>query len=83
MLVLAASSNLDDWVVLERLLVDDTGLAPQDSVRYTGFHYVDWIFDGADILYVPRTGYRGADSFHNANRVTYKVIEGYAAACER
>ena len=50
MLVLAASSNLDDWVVLERLLVDDTGLAPQDSVRYTGFHYVDWHF-GKYVLY--------------------------------
>ena len=50
MLVLAASSNLDDWVVLETLLVDDTGLAPQDSVRYTGFHYVDWHF-GKYVLY--------------------------------
>ena len=64
-----------------QLLYDDTGFSTEDSCRYTGFHYVDWIFDGEDILYVPRTGYRGADSFHNANRVTYKVIENYAAVC--
>jgi hypothetical protein len=81
-LVFATSSDLIEWRVCAQLLYDDTGFTPQDSCRYTGFHYVDWIFDGADILYVPRTGYRGADSFHNANRVTYKVIEGYAAACE-
>lgn len=42
---------------------------------------VDWIFDGSDILYVPRSGYRGANSFHNANRLLFKVVEGYAEAC--
>ena len=30
------------------LLLDDSGLAlsPDDSVAFTGFHYVDWQFDG-------------------------------------
>ena len=42
---------------------------------------MDWVFDGADILYAIRAGYRGSNSFHNANRVTYKVIENYAAVC--
>ena len=41
-LVLCVSSDLNTWSILRTLLVDDTGLAPADSVRYTGFHYVDW-----------------------------------------
>jgi hypothetical protein len=72
-LVLCASSDLDNWAVLETLLQDDTGLQPQDSVRYTGFHYVDWQFDAAGIIYLIRTAYRGANSYHNSDRLTYKV----------
>jgi hypothetical protein len=88
--------NLSDWKILaDRLLYDDTGLAVADSVRYTGFHYVDWQFDrlssfqnqssciewncdgGPDLVYLIRTGYRGANSFHNTNRITYKNLTNY------
>jgi hypothetical protein len=48
--------------------MDDTGLTAEDSARYTGLHYVDWVYDGNDILYAIRAGYRGSNSFHNANR---------------
>jgi hypothetical protein len=41
-------------------LQDDTGFAPADSVRFTGFHYVDWQLDGPNIAYLVRTAYRGA-----------------------
>ena len=80
-LILAVSSDLLSWGRCLTLLVDDTGLTPADSARYTGFHYVDWVFDGADILYAVRTGYRGANSYHNANRLTTKRLVGYAEAC--
>lgn len=34
--------NLTDWkIVADRLLYDDTGLGEIDSLRYTGFDYVD------------------------------------------
>jgi hypothetical protein len=46
-----------------------------------GFHYVDWVFDGADIVYAIRTGYKGANSYHNANRLTTKRLVRYADAC--
>ena len=66
--------------MLQTLLHDDTGLAPQDSVRYTGFHYVDWRFDGADdIVYAVRTGYRGANSYHNSNFITFKRLADFRA----
>ncbi|CAF4837287.1 unnamed protein product, partial [Rotaria sp. Silwood2] len=82
---------------IDRLLYDDTGFALNDSIRYTGFHYVDWQFDelpsllfdskasciewncdgGPHIIYLIRTSYRGANSFHNSNRITYKTLKYY------
>lgn len=84
-LVLATSvGGLANWSVCATLLVDDTGfLSAADSARFTGFHYVDWIFDGADIVYAIRTGYRGANSYHNANRLTTKRLSDYAGTCAR
>ena len=87
--------NLSKWTVaVERLLYDDTGFTANDSLRYTGFHFVDWQFDqlsssnqasciewncdgGPDIIYVVRTAYRGANSYHNSNRITYKTLKNY------
>ena len=66
------------------LLLDDSGLAlsPDDSVAFTGFHYVDWQFDGGssgsdDIVLAVRTAYRGAVSYHNSNRITTTVIKNW------
>ena len=53
------------------------------SAAYTGFHYVDWIFDGDDILYAVRTGYRGSNSYHNANRMTVKRIKDFRKLFDR
>lgn len=44
------------------------------SAAYSGFHYVDWHFDGdsgRDIIMLIRTAYRGAVSYHNSNRITF------------
>lgn len=76
-LVLCVSVDLNVWTIVKTLLEDDTGLAPADSVKYTGFHYVDWQYDGENIIYAIRTGYRGANSYHNANRITFKVLYDY------
>jgi hypothetical protein len=38
---------------------------------------VDWQFDGEDgatLLYAIRTAYRGAVSYHNSNRITFKTL---------
>jgi hypothetical protein len=43
----------------------------------TGFQYVDWHFDGPDIIYLVRTAWRGAANFHDANRITFHVLEGF------
>jgi hypothetical protein len=63
---------------------DDIGFRIEDSARFTGFQYVDWVFDRQErntIHYDVRTGYRGADSFHNANRLTVNTIEDTSSVC--
>ena len=77
-LSLSASSDLRSWRVIHRLLEDETGLSHEDSIRLTGFQYVDWQFDGDDIIYLVRTAYRGAVRFHDSNRITYHILKNYA-----
>ena len=76
-LSLHASDDLRAWRHVRTLLTDDTGLRPEDSIRFTGFQYVDWQFDGDDLIYLSRTAYRGAVYFHDANRITYHVLRGF------
>ncbi len=76
-LTLCYSRDLFNWTIVGTLLRDDTGLSANDSVRYTGFHYVDWQLDGDDLLYLVRTAYRGAVSYHNSNRITFKRLAGF------
>lgn len=38
-----------------QLLADDTGFEWVDSLRYTGYQYVDWQFEGDDLICVIRT----------------------------
>ena len=73
------SADLRSWKHVTTLLEDDSGLNHEDSVRFTGFQYVDWQFDGPDIIYIVRMAYKGAHNFHDANRVTFHRIRGYAA----
>ena len=74
---LAASEDLRHWFNLGTILFDDTGLNPDMSVQLTGFQYPDWQFDEEDLIYLVRTAYRGANSFHNSNRITYHVLKNF------
>ena len=83
-LVLASSTDAVNgvWEICDTLLSDDSGLEFVDSVRLTGFQYVDWVFDGGDILYAVRASYRGSNTYHNANRLAVKRIRNFASACD-
>jgi hypothetical protein len=67
-LALTCSPDLRRWEV-RRLL-----LHHPDTVRH-GFQYVDWRFDGDDILAACRTAYEdgqgGAHNYHDANYLTF------------
>ncbi len=76
-LSLYVSENLAEWRCLKTLLRDDTGLSAEDSVRLTGFQYVDWQFDGDDLIYLVRAAYRGAIRYHDSNRILYRVEKNF------
>ena len=78
-LALIRSQDLLSWQVVQRLLEDDTGMEQGESLRLTGFQYVDWQFDGADIIYLVRTAYRGAHNHHDSNRITFHRLADYAS----
>jgi hypothetical protein len=76
-LSLAASEDLVTWRVVKTLMTDESGLLPEDSLRLTGFQYVEWQFDGDDIIYLVRAAYRGARNYHDANRMIYSKLADY------
>ena len=75
-LYLASSPDLRQWDVRKLLL------AHPDPARHA-FQYVDWVFDGEDIVYASRTAFDdatgGAHSFHDANYLTFHRVEGFRA----
>ncbi|MFI4910272.1 MAG: LamG-like jellyroll fold domain-containing protein [Sedimentisphaeraceae bacterium JB056] len=77
-LSLIASADLKNWRYVLTLIQDNSIMSWDDSIDYSGFQYVDWEFDGEDIIYLSRTAYDGADSYHNANRITFHRLENYA-----
>lgn len=71
-LALASSPDLQNWEVRSVLLYHpDTG--------HHGFQYVDWLFEGEDLLFVSRTAYDdekgGAHDYHDANYLTFHRVE--------
>ena len=71
-LTLMRSPDLEAWEnvrdVLDYSHLDHTKV---------GFQYVSFIFDGNDILFVSRTAYGGAQSFHDNNYVTFHKIQNF------
>ncbi|MCA9733063.1 MAG: exo-alpha-sialidase [Deferribacteres bacterium] len=73
-LVLISSDNLRDWQVESPLLFHE------DSEKHA-WQYVDWLFDGNDIIFVSRTafddGLGGAYKAHDANYLTFHRIANF------
>ena len=76
-LVFSWSDDLRHWHRGATLLRDDSGLNPEDSFRLTGFQYPDWQIEGPDMIAAVRVSYRGANSFHNSNRITFHRVENF------
>ena len=71
---LVSSEDLRTWTVNAIVL-------HHPDVSYHGFHYIDFQFDGEDIIFTARTafddGLGGASSQHDANLFTFHRIENY------
>ena len=76
-LILASSPDLRHWKCNRLLMWDKSGLDWKTSLESVGFQYTDWQFDGDDIIYLTRTAYDGAHSFHDSNRITYNVVKDF------
>ena len=47
------------------------------DVEKVGFQYVDFEFEGDDILFLCRTAINGAANFHDANYFTFHRIKNF------
>jgi len=73
-LTLSSSKDLINWEVHEEILY-------HPDLEKHGFQYVDWQFEGNDIISMIRSAYDdefgGADSQHNSNYMIFKRIKNY------
>ncbi|MDR3708306.1 MAG: sialidase family protein [Capsulimonadaceae bacterium] len=69
-LALTSSPDLRHWTV------DSVILQDPDSV-FVAFQYVDWQFDGHDLIALSRTAYGGAHKAHDANYITFHRIANF------
>ncbi|MFC4871646.1 sialidase family protein [Negadavirga shengliensis] len=71
---LFSSTNLFDWELRKMLL-------EHNDVAKHGFQYIDWQFDGKDIIFLSRTahddGLGGARNNHDANFLTFHRIRKF------
>jgi hypothetical protein len=69
-LALTSSADLRQWKV-ESIL-----LRHPDS-KHHAFQYVDWLFEGKDIIAVSRTAWDGSHNAHDANHFTFHRIRNF------
>ena len=73
-IVLAYSEDLRNWTIKDTLL-------HHSDVAYHGFQYLDWQFEGDDIIAVSRTAWEdetgNANSQHNANYLTFHRFHNF------
>ena len=69
-LALTSSSDLTDWKVNAIVLW-------HPDVRRTGFQYVDWQFDGDDLVAAIRTAFKDAPNCHDANYFTFLRVTDF------
>ncbi len=71
-LVLLKSKDMENWEIAAEL-IDYRGIDPWMN----GFQYVDFEFDGEDIIYLCRTAMNKPHNFHDSNCITFHRIENF------
>ncbi|MFW6164015.1 MAG: sialidase family protein, partial [Planctomycetota bacterium] len=69
-LVLTSSADLRAWRLESHILV-------HPDRRHHAFQYIDWLFEGADLIAVSRTAWDGSHNFHDANYLTFHRIPDF------
>ena len=71
-LSLCASRDLREWQVCATILADG-----EASIPHVGFQYVDWQFDGDDLIALVRVAWDGAHNFHDSNRIVFHRVKNF------
>ncbi|HET7559896.1 MAG TPA: sialidase family protein, partial [Limnochordia bacterium] len=77
-LTLTRSHDLVHWEIVTDILNYEANGWPEDLTK-VGFQYVDWLFDGDDLIAASRTALGGAHNYHNANHLTFHRIRDFRA----
>jgi hypothetical protein len=76
---LCSSTDLQNWTVHKIVL-------EHPDVKYHGFQYVEWLFEGDDIIFLSRTAFDdetgGARNNHDANFLTFHRIKDFRKLSE-
>ena len=72
LLSLMASDDLENWYAVTDLL----DYSDQDPNKI-GFQYVDFEFEGEDIIFLCRTAMNNAHNFHDSNYSTFHRIKDF------
>ncbi|MCR6630395.1 MAG: hypothetical protein NVV74_10285 [Magnetospirillum sp.] len=75
--ILTSSADLRNWTEHRVVLAWRPGEKHPRKVRH-GFQYLDWQFDGDDLVAVSRTAW-DAKSFHDANFLTFHRVKNFRA----
>ena len=75
-IALSSSADLRDWRERYRLLRYDEGSAVVKEGSRVGFQYLDWQFDGDDLVAVCRMAWNGLN-YHDANTITFHRVKGF------
>ena len=73
---LTSSPDLSIWEERYRILRFREGQVVTKAESRVGFQYVDWQFDGDDIIAVCRTSWGGAN-YHDANYITFHRVKRF------
>lgn len=79
-LALCSSDNLREWKV-------NSIVIQRPDINKHGFQYVDWLFEGKDIIFLSRTAYddggKGAHNCHDSNFITFHRIKNFRKYSKR
>lgn len=75
-LALTSSADLRHWKVESIIL-------RHEDPEHHAWQYVDWLFDGPDLIAVSRTAWDGSHNAHDANYFTFHRVKGFRGATER
>lgn len=81
-LAMSVSKDLQNWKVIDTLLVDREMMTPEFSAWAHAFQYTDFDFDGDDLVLLSREAQGFANSFHDGVYATFYRVKNFRVLIE-